>query len=332
MKATAIAPANIAFIKYWGRVDDALTLPANSSLSMNLSECLTTTTVEFSPQREEDDITVAFYGEDPESLEGSKKDRIVRQLDRIRSLAGSHVHAKVVSKNSFPEGVGVASSASAFAALTVAAARAIGLSLSEKELTILARLSGSGSACRSIPDGIVLWEKGVDHDTSSAYSLFPPNHWNLVDIVCLVSKKEKTVGSREGHAGAWTSPYYRLRLQKLPKRTQKITTALAEKNLSAFGPILEEEAVDLHLITMSQKPPLFYWLGKTIDLIHAVQQWRMEGCEAYFTFDAGSCVHILCQQQTKEEVVKRLHQFDEKMQLIINTPAQGTRLTDTHLF
>src|SRR3982074_336513 len=143
MKATALAPSNIAFIKYWGKKDEDLRLPENGSISMNLSNLLTTTTVEFDPNYKDDEI---FINDDLDYLMARK--RVIAHLDRIRSKAKIKDKAKVVSKNNFPSGTGLSSSASGFAALTVAAASAAGLKLSEKELSVLARL-GSGSACRS---------------------------------------------------------------------------------------------------------------------------------------------------------------------------------------
>src|SRR5689334_13641838 len=143
--ATAIANANIAFIKYWGNRDDKLRLPANPSLSMNLAGLETETTVEFNEGWERDEVII---GGEPQT--GAPRDRVAAHLDVIRARAGLALHARVESRNNFPTGTGIASSASAFAALTVAAAAAAGLSLTQPELSALARL-GSGSAARSIP-------------------------------------------------------------------------------------------------------------------------------------------------------------------------------------
>jgi len=147
MKATAIAPSNIAFTKYWGRKDEILRLPENGSISMCLSNLLTTTTVEFSPNYTKDEITINGGG-----LEENEAERIIKHLDRVRKLANTNHKAKMVSNNNFPSGTGLSSSASGFAALSLAASKAAGLDLNEKDLSILARL-GSGSACRSIPSG-----------------------------------------------------------------------------------------------------------------------------------------------------------------------------------
>src|SRR5574341_503070 len=147
--ATARSLSNIAFVKYWGNRNDVFRLPANGSISMNLSGLETITTVYVSRD----------YTEDGFALNGKKQvgvpaERVSAHLDCIRQLAGSELRAHVVSQNSFPTGAGIASSASAFAALSAAGCTAFGLQLDQKALTRLARL-GSGSACRSIPGGFV---------------------------------------------------------------------------------------------------------------------------------------------------------------------------------
>src|SRR3989344_2976508 len=154
MKETAIAPSNIAFTKYWGRKDELLRLPENGSVSMSLSNLLTTTTVEFSKDYEKDEVII--NGKTPKDIE---IERVVTHLDRVRKLAKINLKAKVSSNNNFPIAVGLSSAASGFAALTLAASKAAGLNLSEKELSILAR-QASGSACRSIPNGFVEWLDG----------------------------------------------------------------------------------------------------------------------------------------------------------------------------
>ncbi|RME43242.1 MAG: diphosphomevalonate decarboxylase, partial [Chloroflexi bacterium] len=189
MKATAVAPSNIAFIKYWGNADPKLNIPFNNSISMNLSGAQTRTTVEFDPAFTSDTLVI-----DGRPVTGAARARVSRHLDRIRALAGTEIRARVVSENNFPMGTGIASSASAFAALSVAGAAALHIDLSEREMTELARL-GSGSAARSIPDGYVELKAGGGHTTSFAYTLYGPDHWDLRDIVAIVSREEKAVGS-----------------------------------------------------------------------------------------------------------------------------------------
>ena len=185
MKATAVAPSNIAFIKYWGKKDEALRIPSNGSISMNLSHVLTVTTVEFSSDYEDDVVII----DDIEQL-GVARDRVVAHLNTVRKFADVPDFTKVVSKNNFPSSTGLSSSASGFAALTLAASTAAGLSLSEKELSILAR-QGSGSACRSIPSGFVEWVCGDTNEMSYAQSLYAPEYWDIADVVVIFNKEKK---------------------------------------------------------------------------------------------------------------------------------------------
>lgn len=322
MKATAIAPANIAFIKYWGKADDALRLPLNSSISMNLSACITTTTVEFSDSYSQDCV---------ESLDKSESLRVCKHLDKIRARAASTLYAKVATKNSFPKSAGVASSASGFAALTVAAAAALGLDLSEKELSILARL-GSGSACRSIPDGFVLWQKGASPSTSYAYSLFPRNYWELRDVLVIVETSGKKVGSTEGMDNIRTSPFCNRRLRDMPDKIKGMKKAFASKNFRTLGETIEEEAVNMHTVMMTQQPPLYYWNGVTMEIIRTVETWRSEGIPVYFTIDAGPNVHLICEAKNEDAVVKKAEALSGVTQIIVNKPARGAHLVETHLF
>lgn len=320
MKATTIAPANIAFIKYWGKRDERLRLPTNSSVSMNLSAATTTTTVEFSDSYQEDDIQ--FVDDEATQRETT---RIVAHLDRIRKRAKSSLRARVVTQNSFPKSSGIASSASGFAALTVAAAGALGLTLAEKELTTLARL-GSGSACRSIPDGFVEWLAGKTNDASHAYCLYPHTHWDLRDIVAIVDTEKKKVASTEGMDGVITSPLFQTRLAAIPGRIARVKAALQKKDIALLGAVLEEECLDMHRVCQTQIPPLYYWNDVTRDIIRAVGEWRKGGLAVYFTIDAGPNVHLICEAKDEQVVVEKVKTLSGIEQVIINKPAQGAHL------
>ncbi|MCU0653416.1 MAG: diphosphomevalonate decarboxylase [Candidatus Pacebacteria bacterium] len=325
MKATAKAYSNIAFIKYWGKTDEYLRLPANSSVSMNLDSLYTTTTVEFSRNLKSDEIT----------LDGTKLDngpgRISTHLDRVRALAGIDTRARVSTQNNFPASTGLASSASGFAALTLAAAKAAELNLSEKELSILARL-GSGSACRSIPAGFVEWSKGGSSESSHAVSLFGPDHWNIADAVAVVSRGAKTTGSTAGQKLAASSPFFRARLESVGKKIDNIKKYLAEKDFTAFGELLESEALELHAIALTSTPALIYWQPETLALIKLVQQWRNRGLECYFTIDAGPNVHIFTEGKNRDALVAKLKEIDGVENVIANRPGKGAESIDTHLF
>jgi len=302
MKATAIAPANIAFIKYWGRKDAKLRLAYNSSISMNLSACTTTTTVEFSSDFIEDQVS-----------EGFDARRILNHVDRLRKLAGIHTHVHVTTQNSFPTSAGIASSASGFAALTVAAASALHLNCSEKELSGLARL-GSGSACRSIPDGFVQW------DDTFAYSIHPPEYWDLRDILVIVESQAKDVSSSKGHDMVTTSPHFQKRLERIPDRIARLKEAMKVKNIQMFGEVIEEDCLDMHHVMQTQVPPLFYWNKQTKQVIDAIKK---SGLPAYFTIDAGPNVHIICEAKDEKEVVNLLR---TKYKIMVNKPSKGAHL------
>lgn len=204
MKATAFAPSNIAFIKYWGRKDEVLRLPENGSLSMNLSSMTATSTVEFSPRYTHDEIAIIGY-----PLDSILKERFIAHLDRIRGLVKESMYTKVVISNNFPIGTGLSASAAIFAALTMAATHAAGLHLTVKDLSIIAR-QGSGSACRSIPDGFVEWFDGDTSDSSYAVTLFPPKYWKIVNVVSVVNEGRKDVSSSVGQKLVRTSPFFKV--------------------------------------------------------------------------------------------------------------------------
>ena len=187
--ASAVASPNIALIKYWGNRDHELRLPSNGSISLTLSGLETRTTVSFDEALPSDRLTV-----DGSPPANSTLVRVSEHLDRIRHLAGIHTPARVESRNNFPAGVGVASSASAFAALTLAGTAAADLSLTPKELSRLARL-GSGSACRSNFGGYVEWYAGETAADSHAEPLAPPEHWDLIDLIAesLVYFRHQTI-------------------------------------------------------------------------------------------------------------------------------------------
>src|SRR5215211_3367237 len=210
--ATAQANPNIAFIKYWGNRDNALRIPMNGSISMNLDGLFTRTTVSFQPSLSFDELIINGH-----EIAGAGRDRVCYILDIIRGMADIRERAEVMTENNFPSGAGIASSASAFAALALAGSKAAGLRLSEKDLARLAR-RGSGSASRSIPGGFVEWRAGESDEDSFAFSIAEPNHWNLVDCVAIVSASHKKTGATEGHSIAPTSPLQGARVADTPRR------------------------------------------------------------------------------------------------------------------
>lgn len=301
--ATAQAFANIAFIKYWGNRDNILRLPMNGSISMNLDGLYTRTTVSFQPSLPFDELIINGH-----EIRGAGLDRISYMLDIIRGMANIYDQAEVMSENNFPSGAGIASSASAFAALAVAGSKAAGLSLSEAELSRLAR-RGSGSAARSIPGGFVEWQAGTTDEDSFAFSIAEPDHWNLVDCVAIVSASHKKTGSTEGHFIAATSPLQAARVADAPRRLETCRKAILERDFNAFASIVELDSDMMHAVMMTSSPALHYWKPASLEVMNRVRQWRMDGIPACYTVDAGPNVHIICTETESQMIEKRLSEI-----------------------
>lgn len=324
-KTTAIAPSNIAFTKYWGRKDEKLRLPMNGSIAMCLSNLLTTTTVEFDKKLKADDITINGEKREKETT------RAIKHLDRIREKAGINTFAKVVSENSFPTGTGLSSSSSGLAALTVAGTSAAGLKLSEKELSVLAR-QGSGSACRSIPSGTVEWLDGDTSETSYAKTIFDKNHWDIADVVAVVSQSRKEVSTSEGHEAANSSPFLHVRVVGMKTKNQLLKKIIKQKDFQKFGELIEAEALELHSIYITQKPALIYLMPNSLLIMKLCKKWREEGLSVYFTVNTGQDVHLIVEKKNVNKLTKKLKEIPEVKEVIVNYSGDGTRLSTKHLF
>ncbi len=301
--ATAHAFANIAFIKYWGNRDNILRLPMNSSISMNLDGLYTRTAVSFQPSLSFDELIINGH-----EVMGGGLERISYILDIIRGMANIHERAEVISENNFPSGAGIASSAAAFAALALAGSKAAGLSLSEPELSRLAR-RGSGSASRSIPSGFVEWQAGTSDEESFAFSIAQPSHWDLVDCIAIVSTSHKKTGSTEGHGIAATSPLQAARVADAPRRLELCRSAILERDFNSFASIVELDSDMMHAVMMTSTPALHYWKSASIEVMNCVRQWRREGISVCYTVDAGPNVHVICPGTEAHIIEKRLREI-----------------------
>ncbi|MFC1711015.1 diphosphomevalonate decarboxylase [Patescibacteria group bacterium] len=326
LKASSISPANIAFIKYWGKKDKKLRIPLNSSISMNLSHVYTHTTVEFAKNFKED--TFKLLNEKTSSME---EKRVFDHINIIKSKALINLKAKIVSVNNFPKSTGLSSSASGFSALTMATVEAAGLNLNKKELSQLARL-GSGSACRSIPDGFVKWQAGDSHKNSYAYSLFSPKYWKLYDVIAIVSKQKKLTSSTKGQELIKTSPFFKKRLKSVNNNLKLLSHYLKKKDFTNFGILCEQEALNMHAVMITSWPSLLYWTPNTLKLIKLIKKWRQNNLEAYFTINTGQDVHILVEEANLEKLSSKLKQLKFVKKIIINKPTIGVRTTEKHLF
>ena len=321
-KFTAIAHPNIAFIKYWGNRDDALRLPLNGSISMNLSGMESRTTVQFDAALEQD-----IFELNGELQAGASLQRVSQFLAQVRQLANVNHHARVLSSNNFPTGAGIASSASAFAALALAASKAAGLDLHQKDLSRLARL-GSGSACRSIPDGFAEWLSGEDDASSYAISIAPKDHWDLVDAVAVISQAHKPIGSSAGHKLAHTSPLNAQRVLDAPERLKTCREALLARDFTRFAEVVELDSNYMHAVMRTSNPPLVYWEPATEVLLWQVWHWRKQGHAVCATVDAGPNVHVLALKNELEWLQKALVELPGVKSVLVGEPANGAHLVD----
>ena len=318
--AIAISSSNIAFIKYWGNRDSKLRIPANGSISMNLDGLTTRTRVSFDPTLSNDRLTL-----NEQAVSGPPLQRVSVLLERVRAMANIKLFADVQSENNFPAGVGIASSASAFAALSLAAAAAAGLDLSEKDLSRLGR-TGSGSACRSIPGGFVEWQAGQSDNDSYAYSIAPPDYWDLVDCIAIVSENQKSIGSYKGNDLADTSPLQTARVADAPRRLDICRQAILTRDFSTLAEIIELDCHLMHAVMMTSAPRLFYWQPPTLDVIHTVIGLRKGGFPVCYTIDAGPNVHCFTPAPSAEKLGTYLIQIQGVTRVLNAHPGGPTRL------
>ena len=303
-KTTAIAHTNIALVKYWGKRDAALNLPARGSLSLTLDGLTTRTSVSFDDALAADELHLGGVAQAGEVLV-----RVTRFLDLVRTRAHRHEHARVVSENTFPTGSGLASSASAFAALALAATRAAGVTLGDAELSVLAR-RGSGSAARSIFGGFVEMHAGERADGSDAYAtpVLEAGAWDVRMVVGVFGGgKPKEVSSRNGmdHTSA-TSPLYAGWLATVDADLAEARAAILARDLERLGTVAEASALAMHASALAARPGVIYWRGATLEALHVVRALRAQGAAAWGTIDAGPHLKVLCAPADAERVAGAL--------------------------
>lgn len=318
--ATAEAHPNIAFIKYWGNRDDDLRLPQNGSISMNLGDLVTRTMVTFDSSLPRDTFDLNGIRQS-----GAALDRVSRHLNLIRGIRGFSSPAHIFSESNFPASAGLASSAAAFAALTVAAVRAAGMEMDEKALTRLAR-RGSGSAARSIPAGFVEWYRGDTDEDSCAISIAPANHWDLVDCIAIIDSGEKKTSTSDGHRFAGSSPLQSARVADADRRLGLCRDAILQRDFDALARVIELDSNLMHSIAMTSNPSIYYWKPATIDLMQTIVTWRQTGIPVAFTIDAGPNVHVICEKEYAHNIKEKLAAHPGVLNVILTSSGEGTVL------
>lgn len=322
MSAIARAHTNIALIKYWGKKNEALILPMNSSLSLTLDTFYTDTCVSVEKGLAEDEVKMDGICPDARTVA-----KIRRFMDLVREKSGNPEHARIRTENHVPVASGLASSASGFAALAAAASKAYQLDLSGPALSRLAR-RGSGSASRSIAGGFVVWQKGQD-DTSSYATQIDPADWDIQMIVVAVDRKRKKISSREGmRRTVATSPYYPAWVETVGKDLQAMEQAVRRHDLMAVGRIAEANALKMHAAILAADPPICYWEAGTMTAMQRVWALRESGVPCFFTIDAGPNVKIICSRKDTDQIVSDLSGYFSADALTVSGPGPGIRFRE----
>jgi len=317
----AQAQPNIALVKYWGKRDVALNLPVVGSLSITLDSLWTRTEVRFAPGSTQDRISL-----NGRSDEAAVR-RVVNCLDLLRQRAGVDWGAAVESHNNFPTAAGLASSASGFAALVCAGARALHLDLSETDLSRLARRC-SGSAARSIFGGYVEWARGelADGSDSVAHPLLPPNAWPLRVAVAITSTAAKEVGSSEGmRRTAQSSPFQASWIATQDADLGMARNAILTRDFEALALVSEHSCLKMHALALAAEPGLLYWNGATVECMHRVRALRREGMPVFFTVDAGPQLKAVCTAQAVGQVKAALREVPGVLDVLDSGLGAGVR-------
>lgn len=325
---TAQACANIALVKYWGKRDAALNLPAAGSLSLTLDALTTVTTVRFDPALTADAMIMNGAPASAAVLA-----RTSAWLDLVRALAGHRLRATIDTVNHFPTASGLASSASGFAALAVAASVAAGLDLDDATCSRLARL-GSGSAARSIHGGFVRMHAGAradGHDAVATALAAPALAARVRMVVAEVGGgAPKRHGSRDAmdHCAA-TSPLYAGWVACVPGDLATAEAAITAGDLEALGTVTEASALAMHAAAIASRPAIVYWQPATLAAMAEVVRLRAAGTAAWATMDAGPHVKVLTDERDAPAVAAALRAVPGVTAVIVAAAGERARVIAT---
>lgn len=316
---TAVAHANIALAKYWGKADSASNMPAVPSLSLTLAALKSTTTVSAEPALDADEVTL-----DGVPATGRARERVVRLLDELRALTRSDARLRVRSHNDFPTAAGLASSASGFAALALAGSHALGTPLSAATLSAVARRA-SASAARSLFGGFVVLRLGAE----AAEPVLDAEAWPLAMVIAVTASGPKSVSSTDGmgHTRA-TSPYYPAWVAAAPALFDEVERAVRERDLATLGAAAEQSALMMHASMLAARPALVYLSPATLRAMERVRALRSEGTPAFYTMDAGPHVKVLCEARATEAVAGALRAVEGVERVIVSGIGAAAHVVD----
>ena len=311
--------ANIALCKYWGKMPGRGNLPATSSISLALDKLMTVTVASALPKGPDQ-----FYI-DTKRVDPDSRKKLSAYLDLWRQHKYIEGHFKIESANSFPTASGLASSASGYAALTLALSGFAKRSICTKGLTRLSRM-GSGSSARSVTGGL---SKIARAKNPNAELILPAEKipWGMV--IAVVEAGKKTVGSSAGmELSRRKSPYYEDWLKQSAKDYRAMLAAIGKMDFTSIGEICEANALSMHACMIATRPALVYWNDTTVRLIHTASQMRAKGLETYCTIDAGPHVAFLIKREDLSRLKRRISKVFGVKKAIECYPAENARILD----
>jgi diphosphomevalonate decarboxylase len=318
-RVTARAYANIALCKYWGKLKAEGNLPATPSISLALDVLRTDTKVS------RIDGNSDQFQIDKKPADESTRKRLALYLNLWRDRKLIDGYFSVESQNHFPTASGLASSASGFAALTMALSDFARQKLSKMDLSRLAR-RGSGSAARSIPGGLARLPVGSD---PAATQIIPASKipWGMV--VAIVESAQKEISSREGmRLSNQNSPYYKAWLTQAKQDYSNMLDAIKRMDFGRIGSLCEANTLAMHACMIATRPSLLYWTKTTVEIIRIVDEWREDGLDIYFTIDAGPHVLLLCKPDDLESITAEVKRINGVAQAIAGRPAGGAKIIE----
>jgi diphosphomevalonate decarboxylase len=332
MIKTALSHPNKALVIYWGNENDTLRMPTRSILSVTLQGINYpldyTVTLRTIRSSERDKVII-----DGIEDKGEIRSHFIYHLNAMRRYTGFKEKLEVTTKKSFPVGTGLAGSAASASALAEAFAGLVGKTSDTRWKSIMAR-RGSGSASRSVFGGFVMWQKGNTDDSSYAKQLFNENHWDVRNIIAMVSSNPKKIKSIEGmKLSKMTCPeqIYSEFVSIADPHIQQISEALSARDIAKLGPLYEKENYLFRQVCLMTMPPLDYWTNVTEDIFKKVEILRNEGIPVYAGTDAGPNVHILTVPRHVERVIRTIQEVGGILDIIHCRVGEGSHLIEEHL-
>ena len=296
MRAAARAQPNIALIKYWGKRDTDRNLPAVGSISITLADLHTDMQV-----AEDETLDVDAF-----ELNGQQNAAMLPRVSRcLDSVAGrTRPRLRVTSLCNFPVAAGLASSASAFAALVIATNAALGCGHSDAALANLAG-GASGSAARSLLGGYV---ELANRDAMVAVNtLLAAEEWPLQVVVAITTPGPKPVSSGDAmEISRKTSPFYNRWIEQQPVDLNEARDAIANRDFIKLASVAEHNCLKMHSVMWASRPPIVYWNSATLACMQTIRELQSQGVAVFFTIDAGPQVKAVCMPDATAKVQQAL--------------------------